>query len=146
MFCKGKENLDSEVVFVREFRTAGGFVTELPGGSVLDDTHRDPIDVALEEASEEVGFSPNREFVISLGSRACAPTLASHPNHAFAVEVTAQQMQKFKEQHQNKVFFGKSEDTERTYVVVKTIRECFADTECCWTTLGILGSLMQKLK
>lgn len=61
MFCRGKEVLDTEVVLIREFRSAGGFVVELPGGSVLDDSHRDPIDVALEEAHEEIGFDPGEQ-------------------------------------------------------------------------------------
>lgn len=142
---------------------AGGFVTELPGGSVLDGQKHDPIDVAIEEATgdcvlfarknrllicskEEIGFEPSRDHVVALGpARAIAPTLAPHTSSAFAVSVSEARMAVFEKEALDKKSFGKEEDTERTFVVVKTIRQCLEDGECCWTTVGVLSMLMHHL-
>ncbi len=128
---------------VKEFRSASGHVIELPGGSVMDSS-LSAAEVALEECREEIGFVASADHLIDLGvPRGAAPTLASHRVAAFAVETSAERMEQFKKETRS---FGKEEDTERTFVVVKSIRQCFAEPDVCWTTLGILSTLMQKIK
>jgi 8-oxo-dGTP pyrophosphatase MutT (NUDIX family) len=128
----------------REFRSAGGFVTELPGGSVLDDGERDAADVAIEEIQEEIGFAASKKDLIRLGARTSAPTLLPHLASAFAIRVSDEQMREFERMERENVSFGKAEDTEKTFVLVRSLRQCFEGSECCWTTLGILGALMKE--
>jgi 8-oxo-dGTP pyrophosphatase MutT (NUDIX family) len=135
--------LDSKVVLVEEFRSAGGRVLELPGGSVLGGT-LDALDVALEELREEIGLERARGDLVALGSRTMAPTLAPHANHAFALAVGPEVIARYEQLEREGACFGLAEDSERTFVRVLTIRDILASDVCCWTTVGIVASLLLK--
>ncbi len=144
VWCRDEADImNSKLVLVEEFRPAGGKVLELPGGSQLYG-NSDALDVALEELHEELIMERKREDLVTLGTRRIAPTIAPHRNHAFAVAVSPETIAHYEKLSRENVFFGVEADMERTYVRVKTIREVFASQECCWTTLGIISTLLHK--
>jgi hypothetical protein len=131
--------LDAEVVLVREFRsparTPDGFVHELPGGSGPAD---DPARLAWEEVYEEVGLRFAPERFRPLGSRQVAATLASHHAHAFAVELTPDELAEIRRWCAEGRAAGVAADTERTILEVVTVREMLAERLTDWVTVGIV--------
>ncbi|TCO64448.1 nucleoside 2-deoxyribosyltransferase domain-containing protein [Actinocrispum wychmicini] len=127
----------NEVVLVKEFRlpagTSDGYVHELPGGGVLDGS---PIDQAVHEMAEETGLRVAPERLRLSQVRQVVATLCAHRLHVFTVELTAEEIAYA---HENPGPYGVHEDSERTFVEVRTYREILADELVDWSTLGVLN-------
>lgn len=141
-YRRGERLFDTEVVLVREFRsnaaTADGFVHELPGGSSPHPAP-DERETAAHELEEETGVSIPAERFTAHPARQCLATLLTHRAALFSVELTAEEMATFKERQGRR--FGEN-DSERTYVEVRTVREILAASDVDWTHAGmILGAL-----
>jgi ADP-ribose pyrophosphatase YjhB (NUDIX family) len=133
--------LDTEVVLVREFRSpvrnVACFVYEVPGGSSAS-KDQDCLQVASEEVHEETGLIIPKDRFVALGSRQVAATLSAHHAHLFAVELTAEEMAQAKALAAAGVTHGIEEDSERTYVDVRTVRELVYTELIDWSMLGMV--------
>lgn len=133
---------DTKVVLIREFRspasTNDGFIRELPSGSeVLD---RDPLLVASEEVEQETGFHLSPERFNFIKDRQLSGTLSSHRSFLYSVQLTEEELMWF-EENLNKPN-GNEEDSEKTYVEVKTVGELLDSNDLDWSNLGMLLSII----
>lgn len=136
---------DAQLVLVREYRSAvsngTGAVLELAGGSHA--TAAVGAAVAAEELHEELGLTVAPAALQSIGSaRQLAPTLLSHKAHAFVLDIDAATLERFVQLQRDGAAFGNAHETERTHVVVKTVRELFEDGSVDWGTLGIVAKAL----
>lgn len=133
--------LDSEILLVKEFRvsarTDDGFVHELPGGSSFK-PDEDPFEVAAHELEEEVGIKVDPSRIKSLTSRQMAATISSHQAVLYVIELEADEVEAARKAEKSASVFGVAEDTEQTYIEVKTLRELLASKEVDWSTLGMI--------
>jgi 8-oxo-dGTP pyrophosphatase MutT (NUDIX family) len=138
---EGAAPLDTQVVLVREFRTAArtadGFLHELPGGS-HPEPGWPPADVALAEVSEETGLALAPDRLRRLGSRQLAGSLSSHHGHVFAAELTAEEIALLSGRAAAGTAGGVAADTERTFLEVVTVRGLLADGLADWATVGMV--------
>jgi hypothetical protein len=132
--------LDSEVVLVREFRSAArtpdGFVHETPGGSSFTG-EVDPLKIAVEEVAEEVGLQLAPSRFLPIASRQLAATLLSHHAHAFLVELTGPELDRLRASPQEPRGAGHS---EQTWLEIRSVRALLADATADWSTLGMIFS------
>jgi 8-oxo-dGTP pyrophosphatase MutT (NUDIX family) len=128
--------LEARVVLVREFRsaaaTADGFVHETPGGSSFTG-ETDPVTLAVEEVSEEVGLRLEPSRLRPLGARQLAPTILSHRAHAFVVELTTEELAALPLDR----VLGAG-DGELTRIEVRRVHELLDDPSVDWATLGMI--------
>lgn len=138
-FHRGATPGRTEVVLVREFRlpanTSDGYVHELPGGGVLAGT---AVDQAVHEMAEETGIHVDAERLRPNQVRQVAATLCAHRLHVFTLELTAEEIAYARA---NPGPYGVSEDSERTFVEVRTYQEILADDLVDWATIGVLGAV-----
>jgi len=136
LYKKANDILDSEVVIIKEFRspanTVDGFIRELPSGSAKDNSNA--IETAAEELFEETGMhiKPNRFNLINV--RQLAGTLSSHKAHLYSIVLTQEEIDWFKAQ--KGLVHGNEEDTERTFIEVRTVSELLESSDLDWTNLG----------
>lgn len=137
--------LEYEVVIVKEFRSPSssedGFVRELPGGSSFK-PGEDPLQIASEEVHEETGLEidPSRFKLVT--NRQLAATLSAHQSHLFKVQLTAEEVQWFKDQ--KGIVHGNIADSEMTFIEVHTVYDLINNKELGldWTTLGQILSVL----
>ncbi|MBI2030838.1 NUDIX hydrolase [Candidatus Kaiserbacteria bacterium] len=144
-FRRMPDILDSEIVLIKEFRSpcsnSEGFVFELPGGSSFK-PNKDSLVVAGEEFEQETGLmlDPIR-FQIEQ-SRQLAATLSAHAAYLVSVQMTEGEMDDLRSKAG--VAYGVVGETERTYVVVKTLREILEGTVVDWSMTGMILSVLNK--
>jgi len=131
---------DTEVVLVREFRSPGrtapgGFVYDLPGGSSKDGL-ADPLDLAVSEVHEETGFKIDPSRLKCIGTLQLAATLCAHASTVYIAPLAREEMDALKAQAGQS--FGVAEDTERTYVEVRTIGDMMKNDLVDWSTFGMI--------
>ena len=136
---RARNPLDSEVVLVKEFRSAAhcddGYVWELPGGSSFE--VESPREQASAELLEETGVSlPSHRFRF-VDARQSTGTLLTHKVHLFAAELTEQEMQVFRDQCGS--VHGEI-PTERCILQVQTLRQLLENRSVDWTQLGMIYS------
>jgi hypothetical protein len=144
-FRRMPDILDSDIVLIKEFRSpcsnSEGFVFELPGGSSFK-PNKDPLMVAGEEFEQETGLilDPIRFQVEQ--SRQLAATLSAHAAYLVSVEMTDDEINEMRSKAG--VAYGVVGETERTYVVVKTLREIMEGTVVDWSMLGMILSVVTQ--
>jgi 8-oxo-dGTP pyrophosphatase MutT (NUDIX family) len=131
---------ESKVVCVKEFRSAvsnprDGYVVELPGGSDWNAPVSET--VALEEVHEELGLQLPAGVLKRMGERQVAPTVLAHKVAAFVHEIDEPLLHYFVGLEGKA--FGVVQDTERTFVTVRSVREMFSDDHVDWSTLGMVS-------
>ncbi|CAM3684435.1 nucleoside 2-deoxyribosyltransferase domain-containing protein [Kibdelosporangium persicum] len=128
----------NEVVLVREFRSpscsADGYVHELPGGGVVQG---DPATQAVHELAEETGLRVAPERLRRDQVRQVIATLSAHRVHVFCVELTDGEIAQARA---NPGPHGVAEDSERTFVEVRTYGEILDNGRADWATLGVLAA------
>ncbi|MEM7152005.1 MAG: nucleoside 2-deoxyribosyltransferase domain-containing protein [Myxococcota bacterium] len=133
----------STIALVREFRspaaTTDGYVRENPGGSAPDFAG-DAVAVAAEEVFEETGLRIEPHRLRPLGARQVGATVSAHRAHAFAVELTAEEMERFRTEAG--VVHGDGE--ERTSVEVYTLGELLDRELTDWSTLGMILAALSE--
>ncbi|MEO1524864.1 MAG: nucleoside 2-deoxyribosyltransferase domain-containing protein [Planctomycetota bacterium] len=134
-----EELLDSEIVLVKEFRSAAsggdGYVWELPGGSSFKPTSM--LEQASSELLEETGVSLPVDRFRYIDARQSMATLLTHKVHLFATELSGDEMQLFRDQCGT--VHGES-STERCIVQVQTLRQLLENRSVDWTQLGMIYS------
>jgi len=139
---------DTEIVLVKEFRSAvsnkEGYVFELPSGSMSTDEACDPSESAIAEVEEETGLKMDKKRIEQQKSRQMAATFACHKCHVFSAELTEDELNAFKKEG-GKIAHGIIEHSERTFLIVKTVRELFADNLTDWSVFGMIMSVINPL-
>lgn len=147
--CVYEENKnieDTRIVLVKEFRSANrskdGYVLELPSGAI----HEDESDAqsSLVELKEETGISfntVNKNRVKFVGYRQSLPTLIANCDKAYKIGISSIEMDNIENITKNKTF-GIKEETEITYVEVKTFKEILQEDRVDWKTLGIISKCL----
>ena len=134
--------LDSEVVLVREFRspasTPDGMVHEVPGGSSAK-PGEDPVEVAVHEVSEETGLTLDPSRLVPLGARQLTSTLSAHKASVWCACLTASEMDEVRAMVVANVTHGVVQDTERTYLEIRTVRQILGGTrDVDWSMVGMI--------
>lgn len=133
--------LDSKVVLVKEFRSPvnnkDGFVHELPGGSKFKETG-DVLQLAAEELQEETGLEIPAERFYHVNGRQLASTLSTHKSFLFAVNLSDDEINEAERKSQNVETFGVIDDTERTYVEVRTVKELLDGNNVDFSMMGMI--------
>jgi 8-oxo-dGTP pyrophosphatase MutT (NUDIX family) len=143
MYRKGRSILDTEVVLVREFRTAGrtpdGFTWELPGGSSLN-PEASMQEVAIAEVAEETGVTLRPCDLAYVRSRQAAPTLSAHHVHLYTAVLGPEHGGHLKAAAGRS--HGVAEEGERTWVESMTVREMLANPSVDWSTIGMVMNVL----
>ena len=141
LYCWPEDKLleDAEVVLIKEFRSPVNneecYVYELPGGSSYD-LNENPIDVAYHEVSEETGIELPKERMEEIHSRQAVATLSAHHIHAYKMELTEDEMERVK--GLIGTTHGNQDETEYTYLEVKSIRDILNNELVDWSNVGII--------
>lgn len=132
---------DAKVVMVKEFRSpvrnAEGCVLELPGGSSFK-PGRDPLEVAAAELYEETGLCVDAGRFFRWQSRQVASTLSTHHATLFAVHLSDAELAFVEAQAASGETHGVAEDSERTKVVVRTVRDLVLTEAADWSMIGMV--------
>lgn len=132
---------EDKIVLVREFRSpvrnAAGFVFELPGGSSKSCTK--PVLTAIQEVEEETGLKLTPERLIEHDGRQLLATFSAHTAKLFSAKLTADEMAKLERDTEA---HGFAEDSERTYIEVKTLKNICESNLLDWSTLGMIYSVL----
>jgi 8-oxo-dGTP pyrophosphatase MutT (NUDIX family) len=145
LFRAAQSLLDSEIVLVREFRsparTRDGCVWELPGGSYSQGEFEARV-VAVRECAEETGLRLEAERLKMHAPRQLASTLSAHQAHLFSVSLRSDEMDRLR------TVFGEPQgvvdDTERTYVHIRTLRQILAEPLVDWSMMGMIFSALHS--
>jgi 8-oxo-dGTP pyrophosphatase MutT (NUDIX family) len=136
--------LDTEILLVREYRSpccsADGFVHELPGGSSFKEDS-DVLSLAAHELEEETGIAVSPKRIQRVNTRQMVATFSTHKAALFALELTKEEVEHAK--MMGDMPHGIVEDSERTYVEVKTVREIIEKNLVDW---AMLGMIMEAIK
>lgn len=129
--------LDTKIVLVSEFRTPvsnkAGKVYEIPGGSSFK-PNSDPFETIVDEISEECGFDANKDKIKEVNTRQIYSTLLTHKVHLYKYELDLVEYNKIKSNEGQ--IFGNIQDTERTMVHVKTLREILEQSIVDYSNIG----------
>ena len=138
-----KNDKSCEIVLVKEFRSPCDndecFVYEVPGGSAKEDT--DPIIVAKDEVKEETGITINVNRLKHIMNRQASATLSAHKIDCYAIELTDDEIEKVKKDIGS--VHGIVEDTERTYLEVKSVDEILSNNLLDWNNIGMILSAIR---
>ena len=138
--------LKTEVVLIREFRSPArspdGFVRELASGSSASSDNARA--VAIREVREETGLEIPDERIIPLGSRQAASTVSTHIIHLFMAALTADEMKHARTVAEKGTVFGNPDETERTVVELRTVRDLLDSAEVDWSTAGMVLKAMYE--
>lgn len=136
-----------EILLVKEYRATGrtkdGFVHELPGGSSFK-TDRVPTEIAAEEMKEETGIEIEASRFRLTNTRQIGATVSSHRSYVFAVELTEEEMERAKEMDRAGTKHGVIEDTEITYVEVRTLDAILTERLVDWSNIGMIMETLHR--
>lgn len=132
---------NTKVVLINEFRSpvrnSLGMVVELPGGSSFKGTE-DIGTLAAHELKEETGLEISSERFYTVGHRQLVSTLSSHKACLIAVKLNEDEIRRMEKKSADHETFGVAEDTEKTYIAVKTVGEILKDETVDWSMLGMI--------
>lgn len=139
-YKKNEKLEDTDIILVREFRSPVSnkdcFVQELPSGSSFYGK-QDELLVASEELKEETDLSIPAERFKYIGSKQLCATVSTHKAHLYAVAITEKELEKAIASDKLGEAHGILEDSERTYVTVRKLKD-LAASGIDWSMLGML--------
>ncbi len=132
--------METKIVLVREFRSPASNsqakIYELPGGSTFK-SGVNPYTLVVQELQEETGFTLSEDHKLrSHAPRQLNGTLSTHKCHLFSLELTPGEMSDIEEVVGKT--FGNSEDTERTTLIVMSLRELLRADYADYATIGMI--------
>lgn len=135
---------DTEIALIKEFRsparTDDGYIREVPGGSSWK-PGVDPFETMAHELEEETGLAiTEKSRIRRIGSRQLNGTLSAHVAHAFAIELTDEELEFLRQQQQEHIVHGVEADTERTYVEIHRLSDLIEGNSNAvdWSMLGMI--------
>jgi 8-oxo-dGTP pyrophosphatase MutT (NUDIX family) len=139
---------NSDIVLVKEFRSPVNngdiYVYENPGGSSF--SSKDPQEIIVKEIKEETGLTVEPYDLEFFGRRQLVSTLSIHKNALFGLELSDDDLADIKKSVKGKVF-GVTEETERTYVEFKQLKDLFKDDIVDHAQIGmIMEVIYSKIK
>jgi len=139
--------LDCEVVLIREFRSPGrtvdGFIHELPGGSAFK--AKDPLVEALDELRQETSLVvSDKSRVNNHGARQISGTTSAHQAHLFSIQLTWEEIEKCRQLAAANTPLGNAAETEKTYVEVFTLRDLLSSNIVDWSGLGMIHFVLHE--
>lgn len=142
-YRRGETFNQTEIVLVREFRCPAsnptGYVWELPGGSSFKPGIT-AAELAAEKWHEEVGFQVAEERFVYHESRQLGATVSARQARLFALELTAEEMERLKENRG--VAHGVTADSEQAFVEVHTLAEIRSRNYVDWSMLGMIMQVL----
>lgn len=142
-FWRAPDLLDSKIVFIKEFRlpvrNSRGVVCELPGGSSFKG-EIDPLELAQAEFFEETGLQISADRFFQVKSRQVVSTFSTHHAALFAIELTQEEIFQAEKLQEKYSVFGVAEDTERTRLSVRTLRDALLTDDIDWSMIGMVMS------
>jgi 8-oxo-dGTP pyrophosphatase MutT (NUDIX family) len=135
---------DTIVLLIREYRspasTEDAFIHELPGGS-SHEVGRDPKEVAAEEVKEETGFQVDPQRLVLCGTRQLAGTFSTHKANVYALKLYLHELDALCDQQGSihGVYDG-TQNTERTYIELRTLKDIIEKQDVDWATMGMIFS------
>jgi 8-oxo-dGTP pyrophosphatase MutT (NUDIX family) len=139
MWKPNEDLLQSEIVLVREFRspasTEDGMIHELPSGHDPNH-HTSDVEAAQHEVQEETGMVIKASRLKEHGARQLAGTLSAHKAHLFSVELTEEEIEWLKSQHDKP--HGVAKDGERTYIEVVKLKDALKNNLLDWSNVGMV--------
>ena len=150
--------LETRVVLVREFRSnsrnSSSFVYELPGGGAENEMGEAVSKVAAMELEQETGIKVAVERLKPVSSRQLHGPTSCHQSHLFLLRLTDDEFCQAEKTSTKLRCFGDPDETELTYVEIKTVRELLLAKDADFATLGMvldglfsdLGASMESLK
>lgn len=143
VYTKDTKLDDTRFVLVKEFRSAvknkDGYVLELPSGALHEG--ESIIESSLSELQEETGVVLQDKDFKKVGDRQFAPTLIANTSFVYKIGITSSEMDAIEKEVKDKTF-GIQEETEITYVCIKTWKQILSEKQVDWSTLGILTQAM----
>lgn len=147
-FLPGVDMLDTEIILVKEFRSPCrsecGFVHELPGGSSFK-PNADVLQVAADELYEETGIRVDKTRLAQHVSRQAAATVSTHHVHMFSCKLDAAEMAAARKEAATGSPHGNATESERTYIVTATVRQCVDEAKVDFATLGLIMQAIAPL-
>ena len=144
LYYKKPKLEDTIIILTREFRSpvnnSEGYIYELPGGSSIKP--EDNIDVIHDEVKEELGIELTKDRFNLEESRQVMGTLSTHKSHLYSVELNDKDLNIIKEA--SKTTHGVIEDTELTYIEIKTLKEIMSNNLLDWANIGKILSILYK--
>lgn len=142
----GTSRSDATIVLTQHFRNAVsnrlGTVIEVPSGS--SSRTFDPRGIALEEVREEAGLEiADPERLIALGSRQTAATILTHHLHAFALQLTDDELAELAGKEERGEILGAT-PCERITLRTAKVHELEA-VPLDWTNLAIIEVALARL-
>jgi 8-oxo-dGTP pyrophosphatase MutT (NUDIX family)/nucleoside 2-deoxyribosyltransferase len=146
LYKPGKTLLDTTIILIREFRSpvssSEGFVWEIPSGSHDFNPNINDKRFASKELEEETGLVIDPTRIKFVGGRQVASTLLSHKANLFAVKITEDELLAIRGQEGS--VHGIAEDTERTYLEIRTLGEILKENLVDWSMLGMILSVVAQ--
>lgn len=135
--------MKTKILLVKEFRTPASnedcFIHELPGGSSFHPT-KSAVELAQDELHEETGLHIDTKNFRYYKSRQLNSTLCAHKAHLFAVALTDHDLDKcYSLQHET---HGVTEDSEKTYIEIKTLEEIMEESLLDWSMIGMIAQVI----
>lgn len=131
-------NGQAEVLLCDEFRTPAvneeSRIYELIGGSSFNPSD-DELEVACHEFEEETGVAISKDRFKKIDIKQSAGTLCSHQIALFAIELTDEEIDHFRNDHN---VHGVEEDTERVHLHVMSLNNALKKVD--WTNSGMILS------
>lgn len=144
LYYKQQKIEDTIIVLTKEFRSPANndecYIYELPGGSSIKE--EDNIDVIHDEIKEEMNVNIDKDRLIFEESRQVMGTLSSHKSYLYSVELNDEDMELIHEAA--KTTHGVAEDTELTYIEIKTLSDIINNQLLDWANIGKILSILYK--
>ena len=141
-YCLDPDFDETRILLIEEFRSpCGDLVIECPGGSSFK-PDKVPEVVAAQELQQETGLivDPSR-IKRANAPRQIAATWGTHQVHLFSCQLTPEEMDAMEVLEKTGKPFGVVSDTERTYPVVRRLKNIL-ETGADWATLGMVLSVL----
>jgi hypothetical protein len=93
---------------------------------------------------EETSIVVDPDRLLPVTSRQLSATLSTHHCHVFAVELTQEEMDLATRLEQQNQVCRQVEETEQTYIIVRTVRQIMASDCVDWAVLGMIGQALNN--
>ena len=142
----GVDGHDTQVLLVREVavasRTADGYLHCLPGGSAASD--EDGAQVAVDELRQEAGLDVDQDRLQHRGARQLDGSSATYQADIYSIALTSDEIQAARAREASGETAGVAEESERTYVEVRTLREIIDGGLLDWANVGMIASVILR--